>query len=369
MREPNVHAPSRTAETAAAHARYLGTAELPGLHGLRALAIVPVIWHHATPRPLPGLLGKGPVGVDLFFALSGFLITTLLVRERRRTGQISLTKFYARRSLRIFPLYYLVLAGYAAQAFTLGPGSAMAQHFWRSLPFHATFTANWWVDYAVAHPVMFAFSWSLCVEEQFYWVWPVLLALGARLGILRLAILAAILLDSLAEQGALEAVLPVGSLGLRMLTSFAAPIGFGAWLALVLDTPRGFGLVSGVLGRPLVAPLLLLVSVGLLSLPTTPYAALSLCLACLVGAVTLTPQAAFTRWLERPALRAIGAYSYAAYLLHVTALGLVRHALPTLREQALLVFALGLPLTLLLAAAAHRLIERPLLALRARFRA
>jgi hypothetical protein len=71
----------------AAFEHFMRARHLPGLDGLRCLAILPVIWHHATPHPLPGIWGKGAVGVDLFFALSGFLITTLLLRERRAWGR------------------------------------------------------------------------------------------------------------------------------------------------------------------------------------------------------------------------------------------------------------------------------------------
>ena len=66
---------------------YRQAERFPSLDGLRCLSIVPVIWHHATPGPLPGVLGKGPVGVDLFFAISGFLITTLMLRERDAAGR------------------------------------------------------------------------------------------------------------------------------------------------------------------------------------------------------------------------------------------------------------------------------------------
>ncbi|HEY3820819.1 MAG TPA: acyltransferase [Polyangiaceae bacterium] len=90
------------------HDHFLGTSRFSSLDGLRCLAVVPVVWHHSTPRPPSGLLGRGPLGVDLFFAISGFLITTLLLRERRR-GELSVGRFYARRALRIFPAYYLVL--------------------------------------------------------------------------------------------------------------------------------------------------------------------------------------------------------------------------------------------------------------------
>src|SRR5262249_26794488 len=137
----------------------------------RCLAIVPVIWHHSTPRPLTGFWGRGPLGVHLFFAISGFLITTLLIRERRSTGNISLGGFYLRRSLRIFPLYYAVLGLYVARALVMLPSSPMRAHFLGNVAFFATYTANWFVDFDVPHPVIFGFAWSLCTEEQFYAFW------------------------------------------------------------------------------------------------------------------------------------------------------------------------------------------------------
>jgi len=346
--------------------RYRKAAKLPGLDGLRGLAILPVVWHHATPRPLTGIWGKGAVGVDLFFALSGFLITTLLLRERR-TRPVALGAFYGRRALRIFPLYYLVLAAYAVHALLL-PAAPSAQHFLHSLPYHASYTANWLVDYAVPHDVMFAFSWSLCVEEQFYLVWPVLLAVVARRELLAGAMLLAIGVDAAAEHRLLVAFLPDGSSALRVVKSFAAPIGFGSLCALLVDTPRGFALAHRALGNRWSAPGLLLACLLLLALPSTPYLLLAPCLAALVTAVALTPEHGLRFVLEQPALRWLGTLSYGIYLLHVTALGIVRRALPEWREQTWLVFLLGLPLALLLACAAHIAIERPLGRLRARYR-
>lgn len=348
--------------------RYLHTSHWPALDGLRCVAILPVIWHHATPRPLGGIAGKGAVGVDLFFALSGFLITTLLLREKRARGSVRLGAFYARRSLRIFPLYYLVLLGYVAHALSMPSTSAMVQHFWRSLPYHATYTANWLVDYAAPHDVMFAFSWSLCVEEQFYCFWPLLVALAPQRALPALAMACALGIDLLAEQGALAGILPEGSLRLRIVTSFASPIGLGSLLALLLDSARGFELARRGLGSRAAAPSLLLANLLLLSLPVTPYWMLSACLAALVGAVVIRPDHGLTWLLDRPALRWVGALSYAAYLLHVTALGLVRRAMPSWHEEAWLIFAAGLPLTLLLAWGAHVAVERPLLGLRRRWR-
>jgi peptidoglycan/LPS O-acetylase OafA/YrhL len=304
----------------------------------------------------------------LFFALSGFLITTLLLRERRGSGRIRLARFYARRSLRIFPLYYLVLGAYALRAWQTQANSVVARHFLHALPYHATYTANWFVDYAVPHPVMFAFSWSLCVEEQFYWLWPSLMALSSRRALLGCLMGGAIVVDALAEHGAFAAFLPQGSVGLKMLTSFATPIGCGSLMALLLDAPRGFAWAERLLGWRLSAPLLLALSFGCLLVPATPYLPLSFALAALVGAVAMRSDNGLAWLLERAALRKLGTLSYAAYLLHVTALGFVRRFLPQFQGSALIVFALGLPLSLLFAELAQRAVERPFLDLRSRFR-
>src|SRR5579862_2132540 len=83
------------------------------LDGLRCLSILAVIWHHTGIRTGGVHLAEaGYLGVDLFFAISGFLITTLLLREKEQCGQISLKAFYLRRSLRIFPLYYTIIVVY-----------------------------------------------------------------------------------------------------------------------------------------------------------------------------------------------------------------------------------------------------------------
>jgi peptidoglycan/LPS O-acetylase OafA/YrhL len=349
-----------------AYLRFLATKQLPGLDGLRCLAILPVVFHHATPRLLPGIWGKGAVGVDLFFALSGFLITTLLLREQRETGSVRLGSFYARRSLRIFPLYYAVLAAYALRASLLPPDAAIGRHFLAALPYHASYTANWFVDYDVGHPVMFAFSWSLCVEEQFYCVWPALIVLVRRRWLLGALMLAAIGIDTLAEHAFFSAHLPPGSLGLRVLTSFATPIGFGSLMALLLDAPLGFRVASKLLSWRAAAPLLLSLSIGWLLVPHTPYLALSVTLGALVAAVAISPNHGLNWLLDTPLARRIGVLSYGTYLLHITALGLVRRYLPAYAEQSLVVFALGLPLSLGFAQLAHLAVERPFLRLRDR---
>jgi len=117
------------------------------LDGLRALSIVGVIWFHSwwstpyypTLASLP-VLRQGEWGVHIFFAISGFLITTLLLREQNRSGTISIRDFYIRRSLRIWPLYYATVAIYAVIMLTFQRGSGRAHTFFHYLPGFLTYT-------------------------------------------------------------------------------------------------------------------------------------------------------------------------------------------------------------------------------------
>ena len=155
---------------------------IPSLDGLRAISIVLVlVGHLAGTRgfPLSAATGNfwalGELGVHVFFVISGFLITGLLLDELARTDRIRLGRFYFRRTLRIFPPYYtLLLALVAAQAvgwIALRPGDA-----WHAL----TYTSN----YDAARSWHVGHTWSLAVEEQFYLLWPAtIVLLGTRRGI------------------------------------------------------------------------------------------------------------------------------------------------------------------------------------------
>ena len=141
----------------------------PALDGVRALAIAPVVTLHAFGWPR-----NGSLGVEMFFVLSGFLITSLLLEERDATGSISLFAFYRRRAARLVPGLVLMLAVYAIVA--------QGAHTW-ALVFGLTYTSNiaTLVD-ANAMPWSLGHLWSLAQEEQFYLLWPpLLLLLLARL--------------------------------------------------------------------------------------------------------------------------------------------------------------------------------------------
>jgi peptidoglycan/LPS O-acetylase OafA/YrhL len=350
-----------------AHERYLATRHFSSLDGLRCLSILPVIWHHSTPRPLPGLLGKGPAGVDLFFCISGFLITTLLLRERAQTGGIQLRDFYARRALRILPLYYTLLCAYSVFAWFLPAGAAPRAHFFRALPLYASFTANWFADFGVAYPILFSFAWSLCIEEQFYAFWPWLVRRLTSSGALA-AMTAILVCDALAERGQFSAVLPQGGLALKIVTSFAAPIGLGALLALLLDNARSFFWLRLALGRSWSAPLAFAGVCALLIWPSAPLLAYQLGLAALVGACVIQERHGLSFALEARAPSYVGRVSYGLYLLNLTAIGTVRRLFPSHAGSAGFVFLASFPLALGLAALSSRYLERPFLRLSSRFR-
>ena len=148
-----------------------------GLDGLRALAVTAVVTFHFAPHALPG----GFLGVDVFFVLSGYLITRMIAAEYLRFGTLRFGHFYRRRARRLLPALAVVLTATLAaaahwrdQLTTVRPASAAA----------AGYVSNWWLSYAhqsyfvaAGRPSMLQHLWSLAVEEQFYLVWP-LVAVG-----------------------------------------------------------------------------------------------------------------------------------------------------------------------------------------------
>jgi len=140
-----------------------GDAFRPDLEGLRGIAILAVLLFHAG---IPGTDG-GFVGVDIFFVLSGFLITWLLLKEESRSGTIDIARFYFRRSLRILPpaFFYLAVILFLTVAGVLAVGT-------RDLLYSALFIRN---AYGVGGSPEVSHYWSLAVEEQFYLTWPFLL--------------------------------------------------------------------------------------------------------------------------------------------------------------------------------------------------
>jgi peptidoglycan/LPS O-acetylase OafA/YrhL len=144
--------------------------EIPALNGLRAIAVLCVVLYHG------GLPAPGGFGVLVFFVLSGFLITWLLLKEFQKTGDLSFRKFYARRSLRLFPAFY------AYSVFVIGFLLITHRHVVVSQTVAALLYVNDYYQAILGDPnTAFSHTWSLAVEEQFYLVWaPALLFLLRR---------------------------------------------------------------------------------------------------------------------------------------------------------------------------------------------
>lgn len=340
---------------------FRNTTRFVGLDALRGLAILGVLWHHATPRQLAGWLGRGHLGVQLFFALSGFLITTLLLREQRAQGDIDLGRFWLRRALRLFPLYYAVLSAFVAFAWLLPNNAPERAHFFQSLPFYFSHSANWFVDARVSHPLLFGFAWSLSTEQQFYAVWPLLLKRLRKPGAALFALAVLIAIDQLVEQRAFGVRLSRAAFA--VVTSFSASIGLGAALALLLDSPR-IARAFGWLAKP-GAELGLVLGVALgVVVPPRHFICFEAGLALLVAAVALSGERSVFARLGHGPCGALGRRSYGIYLLHVPVLGALRWLMPELRIHALPLFLLGVPISWALAELSHQSFESRFLALR-----
>ena len=153
----------------------------PELDGLRGIAILIVLGAHTG---VPGFAdGGGGAGVTLFFVLSGYLITSLLLAEKAKTGRVDLRAFYIRRALRLFPALAatLVVVTFLAVA-GLMPQAAKEGVDYRVVVLGVICYVVNWVAVAGQSIGMLGHAWSLAVEEQFYIVWPTLLLLGLRLG-------------------------------------------------------------------------------------------------------------------------------------------------------------------------------------------
>ena len=145
----------------------------PELDGLRALSVIAVIAYHADLAWIPG----GFLGVEVFFVVSGFLITTLMLEERAKTGSVSLRGFWLRRARRLLPALFVMLTAVAVAVATFA--TLHAPDFRRDVVPSLLYVSNWWQIYFVDTPYfaptdlpVLRHLWSLAVEEQFYLVWP-----------------------------------------------------------------------------------------------------------------------------------------------------------------------------------------------------
>jgi peptidoglycan/LPS O-acetylase OafA/YrhL len=361
---------------------------IPELDGLRGVAIAGVLachfsnaWPGEAPldRAVRAGLGLGWAGVDLFFVLSGFLITGILVDGLGARGWWR--GFLVRRALRIFPVYYLALALFGL----LGPSLGLVDRwtFGRWGFWYWAYLGNWAYAARQVIPPLSHF-WSLAVEEQFYLVWPLVVLLARR----RLAgVTAALVLLGPALRAAIVfgTGWPVGS-AFRVTPGRVDALAAGALLAVLFRTEGGraalrrawpwataLGLVAfGVLGAPSGFDM------HLPALEVWSHSSLVVVFGgALAGAVSLTGAAhPFPRALSAAPLRALGRYSYGLYvwhyLVHVWALGALRAhpagaALLGSRLGYTAYAVAGVAASVALALASYHLVEKRFLALKERW--
>lgn len=305
---------------------------VPALDGVRGIAILLVMAHHFAQHLLPrhpidqvvlSVTRAGWIGVDLFFVLSGFLITGILYDTRQARNYFR--SFYARRILRIFPLYYAALA----VMFVLPRlvGIDVLDHTNSHWPWYWLYVSNvltatdGWNSRFVAH------FWSLAIEEQFYLVWPLLVFLLPRRWLLGLCggmiVVAAVMRGLLYDAGAGTTA------NFTFTLTRADALAMGAGVALLMRSPRGPAylrrLAPWVCGFALPAAVIALWSSGGVAWDmwgppgqVGGYTIIALASAAVVAwSVTSPGQAPLNRFFGSRSLGFLGKYSYAMYVIHM----------------------------------------------------
>jgi len=286
---------------------------LPQLDGLRALAVALVLVHHfITPVEF-----GGHVGVDVFFVLSGYLITSILLVESAKHGRVRLKRFYVRRAIRLYPPLLLVIAVLVV------PGALVAPSLLRfaaETVFAATYTTPVAIELVTNASWMWRHTWSLGVEEIFYLVWPLLLMAVARLG-WQLRTRALVALGTGAAMTVLQVLTTLDGDRMSILLR-AGGLFFGCAVALYLhDSPRTFRSTWGWAGLGLVAA-------GVVLSTATHNGAIGVLLTVVGTTVALahvvTGSSALTQALSVRPLAYTGKISYELYLWHFPVLVLLQ---------------------------------------------
>ncbi len=328
------------------------------LDGLRAVCILFTICNHVTGTPT---FLNGTIGVDLFFALSGWLITTLIFDENDRSGRFSLGAFYIRRVFRILPLYFVTLLLYAlaaqvaARAGLAGKAAEFARSFW--------YMAAMCSEYRPPLDTVFAHGWTLGIEEKFYLAWPALLALtGFRAWRALLAcagiyaLLTWLMFDLNGMYGAAG--------GIRGY----AGLSFGSALAILARRPA----VQAALARSGGVAVLAFAGFYAASVLAPHWGwnvAVALTGAIMVGSMWHNRQQPLARVLGFGALAAAGKLTYAIYLLHVLSKQVALVVLTKLQvpESFVASYLATYAVSIAVGIGAYFLVEQPMIRLGRRF--
>jgi peptidoglycan/LPS O-acetylase OafA/YrhL len=337
-------------------------------------------WEQGVTRSIAFVAMSGWTGVDLFFVLSGYLITTILLGQKGRPHFFR--NFYARRAARILPLYYAFLAGYAVYIVVFDPEMGLRALTW-PLVFGTNLAIGFGGDGAVAHSLQHL--WSLAVEEQFYLLFPLLVATVST-EVLRLVCAVGIVGSLLFRWVAWDAV---------PLCAYLTPARFdgllvGALVASLLDPRRATASSPSLRRYAGWALALTSLAVSVVVMQAGSYATgrpeidfvgrtpLVLFFGALVAVCVVAPRTIIARALAIAPLRFFGRYSYAMYVLHMPVFAALSALHVSIRRLAaptgsLLVgyvefFTLAMLATTLSALASYYLLERHFMSLRDRLR-
>jgi peptidoglycan/LPS O-acetylase OafA/YrhL len=340
----------------------------PALDGVRGVAILLVLLSHVPTLPLQG----GFIGVDLFFVLSGFLITSLLLEEWQATGTLSLGAFYARRTLRLLPaLVVMLLAFVLFSEWRESRDVAAATR--TSVVMTLFYSANWFLAFNRYPRAELGATWSLSVEEQFYLAWPVLLLILLRLGCSRRTMAGVVIAAMAASAATRIALLQAGATPNRIFfgtDAHADGLLVGALTGMMFSwgaAPRSPGAARALDVGALLALGLMALLVGIgwqadAAMVRFGYPALNLGAAVLIASLVSSP--ALRRIFEFGPLVWLGRISYGVYLWHIAVFWMLGKFN---WSSGSLYWPVAFAVTFALAAASFYGLERPILRFKKRF--
>lgn len=359
---------------ASTYAAFRNCSYFPSLNGIRALCALLVIKEHAQWKIAgePQLTKWGFLGVDMFFVISGFLIVTLLLRERDRVGQISLKQFYVRRTLRIFPIYYLLIAMIFIVALATYSHSTKTWDLYKwSFPVFLLYLQ----DIVPISMGLLFHTWSLAMEEQFYMIWPSIERF-LRASLVVPVLLLLIALAQFCNFGFFaEPIVSVyGNSGPTppIFTVTFTPILLGVLAAHAMHHRKTGEAICGLLMNRWV-PLVLLSAALLVcelsnQLQGITRLSLHLLFCATLMSLVINPAGVFSRFLQSRPMFYLGSISYGVYLYHTFLLWGIARAFGA-RAHALtppVLFLLGTASAVGLAALSFRYFETPIMNLRHR---
>lgn len=343
---------------------------LDGLRGVSIILVLCVHLHIISPTTSYVFAG-GSLGVDVFFVISGFLITSILLNENAKNGHISLLNFYARRVLRLFPALISVVLFTCLVAVIVGSFSALGITPLR-LASVVGYFANWVRAYEPPAVWFLAHCWSLAVEEQFYLIWPIILITLLKFTSRRTIL--TIVTSGIVLSGLLKIVLYLSGLATTRRIVYGSDtradvVLMGCLIALLLhwdylpkfltnQETRGALTKSGTV---ILVTFFLIAGESFVPLYLGGFTVIAIAVAVVIIHIILTPESDLSRRLQYSPLVWIGKRSYGLYLWHWPIYEICR----LLPKPLIVISAIGG--SLIVAALSYRFIELPFLRLKSRY--